>query len=102
MAHPPTPDQPVILMESGSLAGNTPIEVGRGMGIQTREGHTVGHVAAVVMDQNNQTTHILLQEPGQMLYRQIPVKLVEQVAPEVIVLGILKPVLEDLPIWQKP
>lgn len=102
-----------MLMESGSLAAQhindadistgtrSGAEVHRGMIVQTSEGRTAGRVAAVILDQEQQTvTHILLMQERQLLeYRLVPVELIKEVGKEAVLLGIFHPVVENLPIW---
>ena len=106
-------EHPAMLMESGSLAlehrhdadrgtcACCGVEVHRGMVVQTSEGHIAGRVAAVVLEQGEQAiTHLLLLRERQLLeYRLVPVELIEQVGEEVVLLRILPPVVESLPIW---
>jgi len=113
MSSSQTRDQSVTLMESGSLAAHkmgdadvspaaiSPAKVHRGMTVQTGDGQTAGRVAAVVLDQDQQkVTHILLLRERKLLeYRLVPVGLIEQVSDEEVLLRILQPVVENLPIW---
>lgn len=113
MSRPQTNEQPVTLMESGTLATDKMVdsgassgesrraEVRRGMTVRTREGHTVGRLAAVVLNRDQQVvTHFLVMRERQLLeYRLVPVELIEQVADADILLRILEPVMESLPIW---
>jgi len=108
-----TGDHAVTLMESGLLTaqsmdhtdgsagarGGTAIH--RGMSVQTGEGNTAGRVAAVVLDEEQQKmTHILLMQERQLVeYRLVPVELIEEVGEEAVLLYILHPVVENLPIW---
>lgn len=112
MATPQTHAQPGLLMERGVLAlplpGNSAaivgtsqsVEIQRGMTVQSAEGCTVGHVAALLLDQDqHQVTHILLQELQQVIYRLTPVGLIERVKDKKVALSILLPVVESLPTW---
>jgi sporulation protein YlmC with PRC-barrel domain len=91
------------LMESGLirpvLGSEVPMEVRRGMAIRTSEGREVGRVAAVVIDgPTREVTHIILgRRPQTVEYRLVPIGLVEEVATEAVVLGILNPLVEELP-----
>jgi len=101
-------DEPlVVLMESGLLAADSraatlpPVPIQRGMVVQTREGQCVGHVAAVVLDQEQQTvTHLLLlREQPPPTYRLLPVALIEQVRNDAIRLRMDQPLVARLPLW---
>ncbi len=106
-------NQSVTLMESRALAAHNmrdlevgcgvihQVEVHRGMTVQTSEGHAAGHVAAVVMDQDQQkVTHVLLLQERQLLkYRMIPVELIKQVGDEKVLLRISQPAVDSLPAW---
>jgi sporulation protein YlmC with PRC-barrel domain len=101
----------VTLLEIASLAAynlrdanvrsNSHATVHRGMSVQTSEGHTAGHVAAIVLDQSQQqVTHVLLVQERQLLeYRLIPVELITQINGEEILLRILQPAVDSLPAW---
>ena len=105
--------QSVTLVESGSLTAHKTNdaapgssttrqgEIRRGMRVQTLEGHTAGHVAAVVLDQDQQkVTHVLLlQERKSLEYRLVPVELIEQVANEELRLRTFQHVVDNLPPW---
>lgn len=113
MANVQINEQPVTLMESGSLTAHNMDDadissgergqttVHRGMTVQTGEGSTSGRVAAVVLDQAQQkVTHILLMRERHLLeYRLVPVELIEQVGEEAVRLCIFHPIVESLPIW---
>lgn len=102
---------PVKLLESASLAAHNLLDsdlgagsqatVHRGMAVQTSEGCTAGHVAAVVLGQEQQqVTHILLVQERQLLeYRLIPVELIQQVEDEKILLRICRPAVDSFPAW---
>ena len=108
-----TSDHAVTLMESGLLTaqrmdhtdGSAGARGGaaihRGMSVQTSEGDTAGRVAAVVLDEEQQkVTHILLMQERQLVeYRLVPVELIAAVEQEAVLLYILHPVVENLPIW---
>jgi len=104
-AHPKGPA--ATLRESGSLIAalgastTNQVEIRRGMRVQTVEGHTVGHVAAVLLDQAQQrVTHLLLvQERKQLEYRLVPVELIEQAENETIRLRTAQDVIDNLPPW---
>ena len=91
------------LFESGSVyleqADNSPVEIKRGMVIQTQDGQKAGRVAAVVFSSNCQkTTHLLLNlwsQPSD--YRLAPVDLIKQVDKETILLGLDRKDTEQLP-----
>lgn len=113
MANSQTNEPSVTLMESGlltaqnmddadvSAGASSGAEVHRGMTVQTSEGRTVGRVAAVVLDQDQQNvTHVLLMRERQLLeYCLVPVELIRQVGEEEVLLHIFHPVVEILPIW---
>lgn len=113
MANAQTNEQPMTLMESGSLTAHNlsdadvsagvrgQTEVHRGMTVQTGEGRTAGRVAAVVLDRAQQkVTHLLLVREHQLLeYRLVPVELIKQVGEEAVLLCIFHPIVERLPIW---
>lgn len=106
-------DLSVRLLESGSLAARNGVDSGvrsgasghatvhRGMTVQTSEGVAAGHVAAVVLDADQQeVTHILLVQEHQLLeYRLIPVELIQQVGDEKVLLNILQPAVDSLSVW---
>ena len=106
-------DLSVRLLESASLAAHNGVDaavrsgasdqatVHRGMTVETSEGFAAGHVAAVVQDAEQQeVTHILLVQEQQLLkYRLIPVELIQQVGDEKVLLCILQPAVESLPVW---
>jgi len=108
-----TSDHAVTLMESGLLTAQTMDQtdgstgarsgtaIQRGMTVQTGEGDTAGRVAAVVLDEEQQTvTHILLIQERQLLaYRLVPIELIAAVGKEAVQLCIMHPVVENLPIW---
>lgn len=103
----------VRLLESGSLvahnSGDSDVgasasdqaTVHRGMTVETSEGAAAGHVAAVVLDADRQeVTHFLLvQEHQQLEYHLIPVELIRQVNDEKVLLCILQPAVDILPVW---
>ena len=111
MSSSQTKDDAVTLLESAALAAHnladTDVSSGsqatvhRGMTVHTSEGHMAGHVAAVVLDQDQQqVTHVLLVQERQLLeYRLIPVELIEQVDDEEILLRIFQPAVDSLPAW---
>lgn len=111
MSSSQTEDDAVTLLESAALAAHNQADtdvrsgsqatVHRGMTVHTCEGHTAGHVAAVVLDQDRQqVTHVLLVQERQLLeYRLIPVELIEQVDDEEILLRIFQPAVDSLPAW---
>ena len=113
MANIQTNEQSAMLMESGSLApehshdadsgtcARCGVEVHRGMVVQTSEWHTVGRVAAVVLEQEKQViTHILMMRERQLLeYRLVPVELIEEVNEGAVLLRIFQSVVESLPVW---
>jgi sporulation protein YlmC with PRC-barrel domain len=113
MSRSQTNEQPVTLMESGTLTMDKAVdsgassgesrrvEVHRGMTVLTGEGHTAGRLAAVVLNRDQQiVTHCLVMRQRQLLeYRLVPVELIEQVGDEEVLLRILEPVMESLPIW---
>lgn len=75
------------------------LEIRRSMSIKTSEGQEVGRVAAIVVDcQSHEVTHIVLSRYAQALaYRLVPACLIEQVAKEVVVLGIPSQLVDGLP-----
>lgn len=101
----------LVLLESASLHlhspddtnsnSNSPATVHRGMIVQTKEGCNAGHVAAVVLDRGQQemTAVLLVRERRQLEYRLIPVALIQQVAEEQVLLGIIQSGLDLLPAW---
>ncbi len=101
-------------MESGSLVAHNmgdseisskmigPTKIHRGMTVQTREGETAGHVAAVVLDRNRQEmTHVLLLEQELPEYRLIPVEHITKVDDEKVLLNILRPVVDSFLVWHR-
>lgn len=88
-------------LEVSDLGPSRQATVHRGMAVQTSEGCTAGHVAAVVLDQDRQQlTHVLLvQERQRLEYRLIPVGLIQQVGDEDILLCIVQSVVDSLPAW---
>jgi hypothetical protein len=99
-------NSPKTLMESGTLdldlARNLPAEVRRGMAVLTGEGHTAGHIAAVILDsQNGEVTHLVLGYATQTTeYRLVPTSLIETVDDGKVVLRIFHPLVEKLPLWR--
>ena len=101
----------MTLLESAALAAHNLADtdvcsgsqatVHRGMTVHTCEGHMAGHVAAVMLDQDQQrVTHVLLVQERQLLeYRLIPVELIAQIADEEILLRIFQPAVDSLPAW---
>lgn len=103
----------ITLLESASLAAHNLVDsdvstgassqstVHRGMTVQTNDGHMAGHVAAVVLDQDQQeVTHLLLvQERPSLEYRLIPVELIVQVGDQKVLLRILQPAVDSLTAW---
>ena len=93
------------LIVSGVLylqqAGDSEVDVRRGMVILTSEGREAGRVAAVIIARQDQhVTHILLTRLGQLPeYRLVPIALVEQVSEETVRLGIFSQVVNTLPLW---
>lgn len=75
------------------------LEIRRSMSIKANEGQEVGRVAAIVVDcQSQKVSHIVLSRYVQALeYRLVPACLIEQVAKEVVVLGISSQLVESLP-----
>jgi hypothetical protein len=115
MSSAQTNDQTVALMESGSLSVHamgdletrsgvvSQVQVHRGMTVQTVEGNTVGHVAAVVLDRDQQkVTHlVLLSECQRLEYRLIPVELIKLVSDEKVLLRIVEPTVDTLAAWHR-
>lgn len=112
MASPQTHDQTGLLMERGVLAlplpGNPatladtsqPVEIYRGMTVQSAEGCTVGHVAAVLLDQEqHQVTHILLQALQQIAYHLAPIEMIDWLVDDEIRLCLPTSTVTDLPLW---
>jgi sporulation protein YlmC with PRC-barrel domain len=113
MSSSQTNEQPVTMMESGSLATDKMVdsdassgerrraEVRRGMTVLTSEGHTAGHVAAVVLNsRNGKVTHLVLGRLKQTTeYRLAPVDLVAAVGDGEVLLRIYHPLVESLPMW---
>ena len=95
------------LFESGSVCleqeATTPVEIKRGMVVQTQDGQKVGRVAAVVFSSDCQNiTHLLLtlwSQPSD--YRLAPVDLIKQVDEGTILLHIDRKDLEHLPHRQE-
>lgn len=98
-------DRHIELIVSGAIfpeqAGDTAVDVKRGMLILTNEGQEAGWVAAVIVDRQDQhVTHILLSRLGELLeYRIVPIALVAQVHEEEVRLCIFSQVVNTLPIW---
>lgn len=105
----------MTLVESASLPMHHPEEPGinsdtnsqtivhRGMTVQTGEGQTVGHVAAVVLDRDQQhATHILLlQERHRLEYRLIPIAAINQVSDQKCLLRLFRSAVDSLPPWHR-
>ena len=95
------------LFESGSVyleqEDTAPVEIKRGMIIQTRDGQKVGRVAAVVFSNDCQNiTYLLLtlwSQPSD--YRLMPVDLIKQVSKETVLLNIDHKDMEHLPHKQE-
>ncbi len=96
----------MTLFERGLISpeqkDSTPVEIRRGMTIQTREGQVVGKVAAVIVDNHRQNvTHLLFSQQHQTLeYRLVPVNLIEQVKEEIVLLNLCQQAIESLPLRQ--
>jgi sporulation protein YlmC with PRC-barrel domain len=82
-------------------AGESEVDVRRGMVILTSEGQEAGRVAAVIVDRQDQhVTHILLTRLGQLPeYRLVPIALVKQVREATVQLAIFSQVVNTLPLW---
>lgn len=103
----------VTLLESASLiaynlagsqlssGASSRATVHRGMTVQTGDGQMAGHVAAVVLNQDQQeVTHLLLVQEHQPLdYRLIPVELIDQVGDQKVLLRIFQPAVDSLTAW---
>ena len=82
------------LFESGLVyleqTGSSPVEIKRGMTIQTQDGQKAGRVAAVVFSNDcKNITHLLLTLPSQPAdYRLAPVALINRIDKEAILLHI--------------
>lgn len=78
------------------------IEVSRGMSILSKEGVDVGHVAAVILDNNTQKpTHILLcRLPERRGYWMVPVDLISEVHDGIVRLAIPENAVGTLLLWQ--
>lgn len=76
-------------------------EVSRGMSIHSKEGVDVGHVAAVILDNNTQkATHILLcRLPAMRGYWMVPVDLISEVHDGIVRLDISGNAVDTLPLW---
>ena len=95
------------LFESGLVyleqEDTTPVEIKRGMTIQTQDGEKVGRVAAVVFsDDCKNITHLLLtlwSQPSD--YRLVPVDLIKHIREEAILLHINRNEIKNLPHRQE-
>lgn len=94
------------LLESAEVVGallhtQNPTILHRGMTVQGSEGHVVGHVAAVALNQAEQRiTHILLQQAGHgPAYRIIPLADIRQVSQDIVALRIPQSEVEQYALW---
>lgn len=99
-------NQSFVLLESGEVVGalqhtQNPTLVYRGMTVQSSEGHTVGHVAAVALDPAAQRiTHILLQQERHgPAYRLIPLAAIQQVGDDILALRMTQSEVEESALW---
>ncbi|MCB0168807.1 MAG: hypothetical protein KDI79_31560 [Anaerolineae bacterium] len=105
--NPDTSNQSERLFERGLITlaqkqYQLPVEVSRGMTILTSERWEAGKVAAVVVDNESQkVTHILLTRSRLAPdYRLVPVKLIEQVDENTVLLDICSQAIETLSVRQ--
>jgi len=101
-----TVDQSQRLFERGLVClgqeHRLPVEVTRGMAILTSERQEAGKVAAVIVDKDSQkVTHVLLTRPRLTPdYRLVPVKLIEEVDENTVLLDICSQGIETLSVRQ--
>jgi hypothetical protein len=78
-----------------------PVEIWRGMGIRSVEGHETGKVAAVLLKGEDRTaTHVLLSRlPENRGYWLVPVEAITEVLEEEVLLSIPLTEIDSLPRW---